>query len=180
MRVYWVAIAQMQTEHNKGRWTKAEEQKLYRLVQEQISREKGGKSSESGLSGHEKVNWEEVAKEHGTRNRYQCLQKWYDSLQPSMEQTGEWQAGNDLSLLKSLAREVKKGKSEWQVDWEKMQVPGADGEKARKRWTRIVRDIPSNRDMSLEAKLRFALDEFGGAELRDFVLGPEHCQNVSK
>lgn len=133
-----------------------------------------GKNGTSGLLPElEKINWEEVAREHGSRNRYQCLQKWYDSLQQCRDDKSGWNPGKDLCLLRALLHQASLGRGESQVDWDVLHVPGVDGAHAQKRWLQIEHDVPREHNKSFFSKLEYVLEHFGGAELRDLMLGPQ-------
>ena len=67
----------------------------------------------------EDVNWDFIAKLHGTRNYMQCRDRWYRRLSPTMIQRGVWGEGDDRRLLRGLLRAGAA-----QVGWDMRQSTG--------------------------------------------------------
>jgi hypothetical protein len=50
------------------------------------------------------INWEFIAKLHGSRTTAQCRERWNKRLAPSMLERGLWGDGDDRRLLRALLR----------------------------------------------------------------------------
>ena len=48
------------------------------------------------------VNWDFIARQHGSRSHLQCCDHWYNKLAPTMIEAGIWGEGDDRRLLKAL------------------------------------------------------------------------------
>jgi hypothetical protein len=144
-RLRWRDIKDVDTRQS-GRWSEAEERALAAAV------EKYGNPSKLKGDGKDRrvlldnIDWEAVVPHVPTRNRTQCVAKWYLRLAPSMADRGLWGKGNDKILLKSLWNLVQNSKDgilDWQettVPWSEL-VEGRTGDECRRRWALMKKSV---------------------------------------
>ncbi len=144
-RLRWRDIKDLDTRQS-GRWSEEEERALAAAV------EKYGNPSKLKGDGKDRrvlldnIDWEAVVPHVPTRNRTQCVAKWYLRLAPSMADRGLWGKGNDKKLLKSLwnlLQNSKDGLLDWQettVPWSEL-VEGRTGDECRRRWALMKKSV---------------------------------------
>jgi len=83
-----------------------------------------------------------------TRNRTQCVAKWYLRLAPSMSERGHWGDGDDKKLMRALwdcrermGREMREGI----VPWASL-LEGRTGDECKRRWSFLKKNVPNQRD----------------------------------
>ena len=143
-RLRWRDIKDLDSRQS-GRWSEEEEQALSAAV------EKYGNPSQLKGDGKDRrvlldnIDWEAVVPHVPTRNRTQCVAKWYLRLAPSMADRGLWGKGDDKKLLKSLWILLQNSRSglglqELTVPWSEL-VEGRTGDECRRRWALLKKHV---------------------------------------
>uniref|UniRef100_A0A061RUV0 Cyclin-d-binding myb-like transcription factor 1 isoform x1 n=1 Tax=Tetraselmis sp. GSL018 TaxID=582737 RepID=A0A061RUV0_9CHLO len=144
--------------NNKGKWTDEEEQRLKTLVEEYLT-EFGVKvvNDTTFLDG---INWVRIAERHGTRNRIQCLEKWYDSTR-GKSSVAYTPAISDELLVERVAAQVDAGAMyEYEVEWDSL-VERMDAAKVKKRWRLLLHRLSGAQLMELPDKIVQLQRRFG-------------------
>ena len=144
-RLRWRDIKDQETTQT-GKWSEEEERQLVDAVTKYGNAKtlRGGGSDRRMLL--DDINWEAVMPHVATRNRTQCVAKWYLRLAPSMEDRGVWGKGDDRKLMTSLysLRENDASGRRWQestVPWDSA-VEGRTGDECRRRWAFLKKNVP--------------------------------------
>eukprot|EP00511_Aplanochytrium_stocchinoi_P007952 CAMPEP_0204846554 /NCGR_PEP_ID=MMETSP1347-20130617/2075_1 /ASSEMBLY_ACC=CAM_ASM_000690 /TAXON_ID=215587 /ORGANISM="Aplanochytrium stocchinoi, Strain GSBS06" /LENGTH=468 /DNA_ID=CAMNT_0051987165 /DNA_START=63 /DNA_END=1469 /DNA_ORIENTATION=+ len=109
----------------KGKWSAQEDNKLLRLVNEQLN----GDPSKN-------INWSIVTQNYQERSSKQCRERWINYLDPRLKKS-EWTRDEDEILLRLSAQFPKK--------WARMarEIPGRTENMVKVRWKSLVRKQPS-------------------------------------
>lgn len=106
----------------RGPWTAEEVALLTRLVGEYLEAKDAGAGAGAGAGDKQyrrpildDVNWDVIAKQHGTRSSRQCREKWYQALAPNMTEAGVWAKGDDKRLVRAMW--AAGATEEWELDW---------------------------------------------------------------
>ena len=144
-RLRWRDIKDLGT-RQCGRWSEEEERALTAAV------EKYGNPRQLKGDGKDRrvlldnIDWEAVVLHVPTRNRTQCVAKWYLRLAPSMADRGLWGKGDDKKLLKSLWS-LLQNSQDGLLDWQELTVPwselveGRTGDECRRRWALLKKHV---------------------------------------
>ena len=101
------------------------------------------------------IDWEAVVPHVPTRNRTQCVAKWYLRLAPSMADRGLWGQGDDKKLMKSLwnlLQNSTEGFPAWHeatVPWGEL-VEGRTGDECRRRWALLKKHVSNAKNKEFE------------------------------
>eukprot|EP01018_Ginkgo_biloba_P025731 Gb_06266 [translate_table: standard] len=130
---------------NKGHWSQDEYQKLFDLVNYNLLVKESLKEEKtSNRVLRDNISWEAIADEMATRDHVFCCKKWYYNLASSMVQTGEWENGDDHSLLERLLE--TNASDEEEVDWNDL-LEQRSGETCLKRWKQMVKHLGEYRSI---------------------------------
>eukprot|EP00798_Chlamydomonas_sp_ICE-L_P025672 gene25672-11339_t len=168
-----------------GKWTSEEENKLRLLVTEQIAARKDKEAAEmkrsleqrskvegaaseclthsNGRHYTDRVDFDPIAIEMGTRMFRQCYTKWYGKLSPSLFSSGEWALGDDITLVRAL----HSGGYEWpwEVEWDRL-VPNRTPEQAKRRWRSMLKSVPDYLEKSFDVCVEKLAEKFSSHRCR--------------
>jgi hypothetical protein len=134
-----------------GKWSEEEEEQLKSAVEKYGNgRNLGGDTNDKRML-LDNINWEAVVPHVPSRNRIQCLAKWYLRMAPSMHDTGDWGPGDDKRLLKALWRcreEMGPDMLEAQVPWGSL-VDERTGDQCKRRWAYLKKEIKDQKQKKL-------------------------------
>ncbi|KAK4270965.1 hypothetical protein QN277_019728 [Acacia crassicarpa] len=123
----------------KGHWSQDEYQKLFNLVNADLSMralEETRKSKHGML--RDNICWEAIGNKVATRTSQLCCMKWYEKLTSPMVAEGEWADTDDYRLLNALL--TLDACSMEEVEWDHL-LEHRSGDVCRKRWNQMVQHI---------------------------------------
>eukprot|EP00798_Chlamydomonas_sp_ICE-L_P025728 gene25728-11386_t len=184
-RVLWVE-SRIGDKRKYGKWSSEEENRLRLLVREQIAVRKEKEAAEmklghisnavgaavasltppSGRHYRDRVNFEPIAEKLGTRPPKMCLNKWYCKLSPSLFSSGEWDLGDDITLVRAL----QAGGCEWpwEVEWDRL-VPNRTAELAKRRWRSMLKALPDGLEKSFDVCVEELAEKYSSHRCRQLL-----------
>eukprot|EP00798_Chlamydomonas_sp_ICE-L_P027635 gene27635-7273_t len=117
----------------------------------------------NGIHYRDRVNFERIADELGSRTPRKCMGKWYRKLSTSIFSSGEWALGDDITLVRAL----KSAGCEWpwEVEWDHL-VPNKTAELAKRRWRSMLKALLDYLEKSFDVCVEELAEKFSSHRCR--------------
>eukprot|EP00798_Chlamydomonas_sp_ICE-L_P022010 gene22011-29069_t len=181
-RATWLEI-RLGDKQKHGKWSSADENRLRLLVTEQIAACKEKEAAEMKLRleqmaevegavcrpysnpSHYRdgINFEPISDSLGTRAPSKCFVKWYYKLSPSVFSSGEWDLGDDITLVRALQSAGYEWL--WEVEWDRL-VPNRATEQSKRRWRSMLKSLPNYLEKSFNVCVEELAEKYSSHRCR--------------
>ncbi|XVE79798.1 hypothetical protein DITRI_Ditri14bG0084700 [Diplodiscus trichospermus] len=145
------------TNTNRGNWSQEEYQKLFDLVNMDLSM----KAFKEKISKHgmlrDNICWTAISDRMQTRPFATCCVKWYGSLASPLVAKGIWTNTDDYHMLEALSRLDACCMED--VDWDNL-IEHRSGDLCRKWWNQMVRHLGQHRDKSFAEQVEILANRY--------------------